>query len=128
METFVLMCVALLADNSVVVLDMDEPSYRDVLFGTGSARVTSLTMVPKPGVLATDNAPFRPLVMNIPDGATPVLKTRFKALMFGDASLRIYGVGYAENGREFLAWVLPDGSIEIGPDSGIADAMLAGVI
>jgi hypothetical protein len=110
-------------DGSSLVLDMDVPGWRSAL-GKG---VVTASLVPKQGVVASDGTSFQPVTVQIPDGAMPELKTRVKRSMTSDgdalAGLRIYGVGYVGE-ESVMVWVLPDGSIDVGADSVLADLML----
>lgn len=125
-KELLLQCVVTFADGSGTVLDMEEEGYRSALSG----KVIALALIPKDGALASDGTSFQPVAVQIPKGAEPVLLTRRKASFnMSDGSdvvgLRIYGVGYRQAGVEpIIAWVLPDGSVEIGPDSVLADQML----
>jgi hypothetical protein len=113
------------ADGSSLILDMDVPGWRSAL-GKG---VVTVSLVPKQGVVASDGTSFQPVTVQIPDGAMPELKTRVKQSLAasGDAvlaGLRIYGIGYARGEESVMVWVLPDGSIDVGADSVLADLML----
>jgi len=63
------------------------------------------------------------LAVQVPEGAEPVAFMRVKKSTVG-AFLRIYGLGYQVDGNTVMAWLLPDGSVEVGPDSTLANAML----
>lgn len=116
--------VITLDDASEHRLDLEEHGWAEK---TRLARTVRFALIPK------DDAPdyFRPVVVNIPTGAKPVFKTRVKvANPIGDttgrvsATIRIYGIGYKQGGHEPLFWILPNGAIEFGEDSPLADLML----
>lgn len=119
------LCLAIFSDGPPEILDMEEPGYRDRLH-----LAVQLTLVPKKGVSASDGTPFQNVTVQIPPGATPILMTRKKA-SFNTVDgtplggIRIYGVGYAVGEAKTIVWILPDGSIEVGEDSHLADLLLA---
>lgn len=120
-DYFIYQAVITMTDDSGTTLDLEEKGWADkeVLSRT---KVFSIT--PK----AADSA-FPTIVVNIPDGAKPVFKTR----VFGNIALsggegghkfRCYGVGYKLGSQEILTWVLPTGDIEVGPDPKIAEQLV----
>jgi len=117
--------VARLLDGSSVRVDMDVSGWTAVL----ERELASLSLVPKDGVLASDGTSFQPVTVQIPTGARPLAFSRVKksfSSSFGAlAGLRIYGVGYSMRDEvDVIVWVLPDGSIEVGPDTFLSDVML----
>lgn len=118
----------LLDDGTEEVLDLEAHGWAEP---TRLARVKRFALVPKDGAMTLQGTEFQPVVVNIPETAKPVFKTRVKvATPIGDttgrhnARLRIYGVGYKRGRNEFILWVLPTGAIEVGEDSLFADALL----
>ena len=119
----------LLDDGSEVVLDLEEHGWAEK---SRLARTRRFALVPKDDAKLTLNGtPYPPVVVNIPENAKPVFKTRVKgASPIGDttgrqpAQIRLYGIGYKLRNNEPMVWVLPTGAIEVGEDSLFADLLL----
>lgn len=119
----------LLRDGSEELLDLEEHGWADK---DRLAQTVRFALIPKEDAPKTlHGQDFPPIVVNIPEGAKPVFKTRVKAATpIGNTSgrhpvqFRLYGIGYKLGSHEPMLWVLPTGAIEMGPDSFFADQLL----
>lgn len=119
-DVFAYDCALILDDGSEIPVDLEVHGWAEA---KRLARVKTFTLIPKDGI----DLPI--VVTNIPEGAKPVFKHRVKANVLINtgapiAKIRIYGVGYKKGRTEHLLWVLPNGAIEVGPDSPMADLIL----
>lgn len=110
---------AQLDDGTELLLDLEEHGWaaKEIMDHT-----VRFTLIPKPGVTGM------PVVtVAIPKGAKPIFMSRaFGKLGMAEASVkfRCYALGYKLGRTKYLAWVLPSGAVEIGPDPLIADQLI----
>ncbi len=121
-EFFAYQAIATLTDDSGTVLDLEEQGWasKEML-----SRVKVWSIAPK-----NADSSLPTVVVNIPEGAKPVFKSRVFGTMGvasseGGPLFRCYAIGYKKGSSEFLAWILPSGDIEIGPDPHIAEAIIS---
>ena len=115
------LAAVVLDDDSEVILDLEEHGWAEP---TRLARVRQFSLVPK-----NDDVSLPVVCVHIPAGAKPVFKSRAFGVISTSTSspgvlepwFRCYAVGYKQGKSEVLTWVLPNGSIEIGPDPTYAD-------
>ena len=107
-----------LDDGSAVLLDLEERGWADKELLNRTVR---WVLVPKDGAVTTNGNPLPFVVVNIPEGAKPVFKSRVYANAKYGPMFRIYGIGYFLKKQTYIHWVLPTGDIEIGEDSWLAD-------
>lgn len=119
------LAVVVLDDSSEEVLDLEERGWAEP---TRLARVRQFSLVPK-----SDDVALPVVSVHIPAGAKPVFKSRAFGVISSSPSspgvlepwFRCYAVGYKKGRSEVLAWVLPTGAIEVGPDPLLADVIFA---
>lgn len=63
------------------------------------------------------------VVVQIPEGAKPIFKSRVYGKLVGDISFRAYAIGWHDTISHWT-WVMPNGHIEVGDDPLYADLIL----
>ncbi len=123
----------LLDDGTEEVLDLEEHGWAEP---TRLARVKRFALIPNGREKTLTGSDYPPVVVNIPDKAKPVFKTRVKVStpvgkpargeeVLIPARIRCYGIGYKLGKLEHMLWVIPTGAVEVGPETYFGDMLLS---
>jgi 8-oxo-dGTP pyrophosphatase MutT (NUDIX family) len=80
------------------------------------AKVKVWSIVPRAGGLPL-------VVVQIPEGAKPIFKSRWYGKLAFDLGFRAYAIGWHDT-ESHWTWVMPNGIIEVGEDPLYADLIL----
>jgi hypothetical protein len=127
-EEYVYWGTILLDDGTEEVLNLEVHGWAEP---TRLARVKRFALVPNGREKTLSGEDYPVVVVNIPEKAKPVFKTRVKVStgkgeeIRVPASIRCYGVGYKLGRHEHILWVIPTGAIEVGPETFFGDQLLS---
>lgn len=131
-KSYIYHAEAQLNDGTFELLDLEEHGWADK---ERLAKVVRWSLIPKAEAFPAMGGRNWPVVIvDIPEGARPVFKTRaFNKVRFNAGTegtfsegplFRCYAIGWKLKTEERLVWVLPTGDIEFGEDPTLADAIL----
>jgi hypothetical protein len=115
MNSYVYNAEAQLNDGTAVLLDLEARGWADKEL---LAKTTRFTLLPKPDApLTVTGRPYPIVVVNIPEGAKPVFRTRvYRKMGVNDGNLlidfRVYSIGWKRGKLTYWTHVLPSGDIE----------------
>lgn len=127
MAEYAYLANATLDDGTEVTLDLEQHGWADKQM---LARTVRWTLVPKPEYITLQGRPYRMVMINIPEGAKPVFRSRvYRSAITNRSSdhverkvipfllvpeFRTYCVGWKKGRTTVWTWVMPDGSVETG--------------
>ena len=123
--SFVYNAEAQLNDGSAYLLDLETRWANKELL----SKTVRFTLLPKEGALTIRGQAFPIVVVNIPENAKPVAKSRVFATTFvspdgTQPTFRCQAIGYKLGRRTYWTWVMPTGDIEVGDEPWLADLLL----
>ena len=105
-ETFAYTAELQLHDGSTVAIDLEERGWAEP---ERLSQTRAFTLVPK-------STAWPRVMINIPEGAKPIFKSRNSVGMTAGFEFRSYAVGWFKDGDSHWTWVMPGGVIETETD------------
>jgi len=104
-------------DGSSYLIDFEKQGWADKEL---LAQTRRFTLLPKEGAVTMKGLPYPIVVVNIPENAKPIYRSRVYRRNEADAEgnllidFRAYCIGYKRGKTNYWTWVLPTGDIETG--------------
>lgn len=110
----------------------DGSNHKFALDEKGWANKEQLSRTTEISLIPSGDTALPVVACQIPEGAKPVIKSRVFGHIGagGDGpavnAFRVYAIGYKQKRRrEYIIWILPNGTIEMGPEPVYAPLLLS---